>query len=133
MEHCTEDIPSFRRMKPRSLVTKVCTCAISLCAKHNGKAGTNTMWSRAMSINIRSGASEASKKADWCASTASTRTLYLCEEAVLRKTPRYKLIDCNAEAICRSYWPIRYCTDKCKPDTQTHLTTVTLWCMCAEG
>ena len=64
--------------------------------------------------------------ADWCASTASTRILYLCEEAVLRKSPRFKSIDCSAEAIHRSSWPIRYCMGKSKPDTQTHPTTVTL-------
>ena len=71
--------------------------------------------------------------ADWCASTASTRILYLCEEAVLRRSPRFKSIDCSAEAIRRSSWPIRYCMEKSKPDTQTHTTTVTLRRMHVEG
>ena len=57
--------------------------------------------------------------ADWCASTASTRILYLWKEAVLRKTPHFKSIDCNTEAIRRSSWPICYCMEKSEPDTNT--------------
>ena len=64
--------------------------------------------------------------ADGCASTASTRTLYLCEEAVLqKKKTRLKSIDCSAEAIRRSSWLIRYGMQT----GDTHPTTVTLWRM----
>ena len=51
--------------------------------------------------------------ADRCANTAATRILYLREEAVLRKPPRFnQSIDCSAEAIRRSSWPIRYFLEK---------------------
>ena len=55
------------------------------------------------------------------ASTASTRILYLCEEAVLRKTPCFKSIDCSTEAIRRSSWPTRYGMQKANwTHTHTH-------------
>ena len=48
------------------------------------------------------------------------------------KNPRFKSIDCSAEAICRSSWPIRYGIQKLNR-THTHPTTVTLRRMHTEG
>ena len=72
--------------------------------------------------------------ADRCASTDATRILYLREDAVLRKNPRFKSIGCSAEAIHRSSWTIRYRLEKSnRTHTHTDPTTVTLRRMRAEG
>ena len=71
--------------------------------------------------------------ADWCASTASTRILYLCEEVVLRKK---HVLNQSIAALRRFVGLLgRFVTvwKKSKPDTQTHPTTVTLRRMRAEG
>ena len=63
--------------------------------------------------------------ANWCASTAATRILYLRKEAVLQKT-HYESSNCSTEVSHRSSWPICYCLEKSNQHTHTRTTTVTL-------
>ena len=114
---------------------KIRTCVIQCRAKHNDKACTKTPRGREQrhvnGIYARAPA-RASKMADQCTNTAATQILLVREEAVLRKTPRFKSSNCSAEAIRRFSWLIRYFFENLNW-THTHTTTVTLRCMCAEG
>ena len=70
--------------------------------------------------------------ADWCASTASTRILYLCKEAVLRKP---HVLNQLIATLRQSVGLLgRFVTVWKKANrTQTHPTTVTLRRMRAKG
>ena len=84
----------------------------------------NTTWLRATSCEWIYAwmPARASKMVDRCTNTAAARILYLREEAVLRKIPRFKSSDCSAEVIRRSSWLIRYCLEKSNR-THTHAHT----------
>jgi len=83
-------------------------------------------------VDIRSGACESKQNGRPVRQYGCTQILYLREEAVLLKTPRYKSSDCSAEAILRSSWPIHYCL-KNRTGHTAYSTTVTLRRMRAEG
>ena len=99
---------------------KIRTCAIQRRAKHDDKARDKITTGREQRHLNEYTLGCLREQTKWPAGVPIRLQLEFCiEEAVLWKTPRCKSSDCSTEAICRSFWPTRYCLEKSNR-TNTH-------------